>query len=387
MQITTPSSVSARTARRLATAAASIRISLIVLGALALAAMQVAAQDPDGDNDLAILPPPPPVVASTVPANGDQNPYGVAFVGANFPKGGPASAGDLLVSNFNNSVANGNQQGTGTTIVRITPTGALTTFFQGKPGLGLTTALGLLRAGLVVVGNLPTTNGACATASAGSLLVLDKNGNLLQQVSDSSLLNGPWDMAINDEGSKAQLFVSDVLSGEVVRLNVAASAHGLTVQSITRIASGYMHRCDPAALVVGPTGLVYDAKEDVLYVASTEDNAVYAIKGARGTTKNEGKGTLIYRDDAHLHGPLGMAMTPTGHLIVSNSDVINPDPNQPSELVEFTKGGKFVAELSLDPNFGGSFGLAFAAPAGDTVRFAAVDDNVPNITIWSLRLP
>ena len=82
-----------------------------------------------------------------------------------------------------------------------------------------------------------------------------------------------------------------------------------------------------------------------------------------------------------------MAMSPTGHLIVSNSDVINPDPNQPSELVEFTIEGKFVAQLSLDPAFGGSFGLAFAAPHGDSVRFAAVDDNVPNITICKLRLP
>jgi hypothetical protein len=361
-------------------------VGLILAGAL-FCSTPIQAQDPDGDDDLAILPPPPPVVASTVPANGDQNPYGVVFVGKNFPTGGKAKAGDVLVSNFNDSVADGNQQGTGRTIVSINPSGALTTFFQGGPGLGLTTALGLLRAGLVVVGNLPTTNGACATASAGSLLVIDKNGNLLQTLSDSSLLNGPWDMALNDEGSKAQLFVSDVLSGEVVRLDVLVFSNGLTVESITRIASGYSHRCDPSALVVGPTGLVYDAKKDILYVASTEDNAVYSIAGAKCTNKDEGKGTLIYRDDAHLHGPLGMAMAPTGHLIVSNSDVINPDPKQPSELVEFTIDGKFVAELSLDPNFGGSFGLAFAAPVGDSVRFAAVDDNVPNITIWNLRLP
>ncbi|MBV9157506.1 MAG: hypothetical protein JO097_14680, partial [Acidobacteriaceae bacterium] len=344
---------------------------VILLGGLVLASSTAAAQDPDRDDDLAILPPPAPVVASTVPSNGDQNPYGVVFVGKNFAAGGKVKAGDVLVSNFNNSVADKNQQGTGRTIVSITPSGTLTTFFQGGSGLGLTTALGLLKAGLVVVGNLPTTNGACATATAGSLLVIDKNGNQLQQLSDSTLLNGPWDMAVNDEGSRAQLFVSDVFSGEVVRVNVFVSSSGLTVESITRIASGYLHRCDPVALVVGPTGLVYDAKKDVLYVASTEDNAVYSIAGAKCTNRDEGRGTLIYKDDAHLHGPLGMVMTPTGHLIVSNSDVINPDPNQPSELVEFTVEGKFVAELSLDPNFGGAFGLAFAAPHGDSVRFAA----------------
>ncbi len=65
---------------------------------------------------------------STVPANGDLNPYGVAFVPANFPTGGTISQGDILVSNFNNSA---NQQGTGTTIVSLTPRGGESTFFQG----------------------------------------------------------------------------------------------------------------------------------------------------------------------------------------------------------------------------------------------------------------
>jgi hypothetical protein len=43
------------------------------------------------------------LVSSTVPANGDLNPYGVAFVPPGFPAGGPLKPGDVLVSNFNNS--------------------------------------------------------------------------------------------------------------------------------------------------------------------------------------------------------------------------------------------------------------------------------------------
>lgn len=369
-------------------------VTLTSIGAFWLAnAPNAAAQWHDRDRDLdAILPPPAPVIASTVPSNGDQNPYGVVFVGDRFPSGGPLNPGDILVSNFNNagSPPTGNLQGTGRTIVRITPTGTLTTFFQGPTSLGplgLTTALGLLNAGFVIVGNLPTTDGTCATATAGSLLVLDRKGNLVSTLSDSNLLDGPWDMAIHDEGSKAQLFVSDVLSGEVVRVNLRVSSTGVTVESTTRIGSGYMHRCDPVALVVGPTGLVYDAEKDVLYVAATEDNAVFVIWDAKKRTTDAGTGAVIYRDDAHLHGPLAMAMAPNGHLIVSNSDVINPNPEEPSELVEFTKEGRFVAQLSLDPAFGGAFGLAFAKPKNEAVRFAAVDDNVPNITIWNLRLP
>src|SRR5271165_1206475 len=46
----------------------------------------------------------------TVPGNGDVNPYGVAFVPPEFPTGGTINPGDILVSNFNNSM---NFQGTG----------------------------------------------------------------------------------------------------------------------------------------------------------------------------------------------------------------------------------------------------------------------------------
>src|SRR6202008_4098147 len=53
---------------------------------------------------------------NTVPANGDVNPYGVAFVPNGFPRGGVLRGGDIIVSNFNNSA---NLQGTGTTIVRV----------------------------------------------------------------------------------------------------------------------------------------------------------------------------------------------------------------------------------------------------------------------------
>ena len=108
------------------------------------------------DADDAFLPSPVRSV-STVPTNGDVNPYGVAFVPNTFNTGaGPLKHGDILVSNFNNAK---NLQGTGTTIVRISSSGPATTFFAGKAPLGLSTALGTLRAGFVVVGNSPTADG------------------------------------------------------------------------------------------------------------------------------------------------------------------------------------------------------------------------------------
>jgi hypothetical protein len=74
---------------------------------------------------------------STVPANGDVNPYGVAFVPTHLTMG-MLHPGDILVSNFNNSK---NLQGTGTTIVRVPANGKPTLFFQGPSNIGLSTAL------------------------------------------------------------------------------------------------------------------------------------------------------------------------------------------------------------------------------------------------------
>jgi hypothetical protein len=136
------------------------------------------------DNDGRILPF-VPITVSTVPVNGDVNPYGVAFVPNGFLPGGLLNPGDILVSNFNN---NQNLQGTGTTIVKISPNGQQSLFFKGNPPLGLTTALVALKRGFVVVGNLPTADGTAMTAKPGSLLFIDKSGNLAGTYSDPTLL-------------------------------------------------------------------------------------------------------------------------------------------------------------------------------------------------------
>ncbi|HLJ10297.1 MAG TPA: hypothetical protein VKU82_03870 [Planctomycetaceae bacterium] len=258
-----------------------------------------------------------PVTASTIPANGDLNPYGTAFVPQGFVKGGVLQPGDLLVSNFNNS---SNLQGTGTTIVRVTPSGQTSTFFQGQAGLGLTTALGVLKGGFVIVGNVPTTDGTGATAQQGSLLILDKNGHVVETLTNSKLLDGPWDLTVNDNGVFAQVFVSNVLSGTVTRIDMLVLP-GLgkpLVLDETQIASGFTHRTDPAALLLGPTGLAFDAKTDTLFVASTADNEVFAIHNAAFRFSDAGTGKVIYQDSTHLHGPLALVLAPNGDLIVSN---------------------------------------------------------------------
>ena len=333
------------------------------------------------DADDAFLPSPVRSV-STVPMNGDVNPYGVAFVPNSFNTGaGPLKHGDVLVSNFNNKQ---NLQGTGTTIVDISKTGPATVFFAGNAPLGLSTALGTLRAGFVVVGNAPTVDGTSATAMPGSLLVINNQGKLVQTIASADI-QYPWDMALVDGGNWAIAFVANALTGTVSRLDFVVGAAGLQLLSTKVIASGYVHRGDPVTLFVAPTGLVYDARRDVLYVASTGDNAVFAVRHAAERRDDDGMGTIIYQDNVHLHGPLAMTQAPNGHLLVSNNDGINPDANQPSEIVEFTAEGQFVKQLSVDPAQGGAFGLAVRTNE-DTAIFAAVDDNTATLLIWTLNL-
>ncbi|MGH9757581.1 MAG: hypothetical protein ACRD4M_07565, partial [Candidatus Acidiferrales bacterium] len=259
--------------------------------------------DHDGDTDLPVLthlPVTPTLAASTIPPNGDVNPYGVAFVPAGFPGGGPLHPGDILVSNFN---GNANLQGTGTTIVSLDRNGQLAVFFQGQQGLGLSTALGVLKKGYVVVGNLPSANGlgVCTEgtngeemgAEQGSLIILDANGKHVKNLASAKYLNGPWDLTVRDDGDHAHVFVSDAISGKVARIDLRVSAqrkgdkngedNGIVVEGETIIASGYPHRCDPAAFVIGPTGLALDAQKDILYIASTGDNAIYAVHDATDT--------------------------------------------------------------------------------------------------------
>jgi hypothetical protein len=334
-----------------------------------------------GSND-AFLPS-PVRSASTVPSNGDVNPYGVAFIKNNFLTGsGPLQHGDVLVSNFNNKQ---NLQGTGTTIVRIPQSGAPTVFFQGTAPLGFSTGLGTLQYGFVLVANLPTKDGTSATAGRGSLLVINNQGKLIQTFT-SSQINGPWDATVVDNGDLATVYISNALDGTVSRIDFAVSFSGLTKIDHYTIASGYMHQGDPAALFDAPTGLVYDRQTDRLYVASTLDNAVFVVKDASKRTSSAGPGDIVYDDNTHLHGALAMAEAPNGHLLVTNNDVINSDPNQPSEIVEFTKQGEFVKEIPVDPNQGGSFGLAVNKESDDMAVLAAVDDNTASITIWTLPL-
>ncbi len=312
-------------------------------------------------------------VASTVPANGDVNPYGVAVVPAST---GKLVAGHVLVSNFNNGQ---NLQGTGTTVMDIAPDGSVKVFAQINAatlpgscpgGVGLTTALVVLRSGWVVVGSLPTTDGTAATAQAGCLLVLNRNGRVVETLSGSMngvAINGPWDMTAFDGGFFVELFVSNVLNGTVAA-NGNVVHRGTVVRSIlvipegsrpvevlrTVIGSGFAERTDPAALVIGPTGLGL-AENGTLYVADTLGNRIAAIRYAMARLTSAGIGATVTTNGG-LNEPLGLAIAPNGDILTVNAG----DGN----LIEITPGGSQFAPKPIDTSSAGAgtlFGLAVTA--------------------------
>lgn len=313
-------------------------------------------------------------ISSTVPANGDVNPYGVFQVPRSM---GKLEQGSILVSNFNNGA---NLQGTGTTIVQISPTGSFSLFAQISAsalpgncpgGVGLTTALVVLRTGWVIVGSLPTSDGTSATAKAGCLLVLDSDGNVVETITNA-LINGPWDMGVFDDtssnasSSHADLFVTNVLNG-TVRANgnvvhdgtVLRVVLGATptikpwVKSMTVIGSGFSERTDPAALVIGPTGVALSKDKQTLYVADSLNNRIAAISNPISRTNTAHTGTTI-TSGGHLNDPLGMTLAPNGDILTANGN--------DGFLVETTTAGKQIAATLLDntgnpPGSGTLFGL------------------------------
>jgi DNA-binding beta-propeller fold protein YncE len=358
--------------------ARSARLGVMAAGVLLLAGFAASARA-----DRPFIP--KLVNSSTIPANGDLNPYGVAFVPEGFPTGGKIGTGDVLVSNFN---ASSNIQGTGTTIIALSPggelapPGAAATFFTSKLP-GLSTALGVLRRGFVLVGNVPTTNGKFNTIGQGALQVIDRNGKWLQTLTDPVFLDGPWDLALADNGAQAHVFVSNVLNGTVSRLDIDVGAKEITVLKMVTIAHGYTHVPNMAAVVLGPTGLAFDDAHDTLYVASTADNAVYSISHASSRTNAVNRGTLAFAD-SHLRGPLALRFAPNGNLLTANGDAVNADVLHPSEIVEFTKNGKIVREYDVDASQGGAFGIDTFIDSDGAFNYAVVDDVTNSLAVYQL---
>ena len=334
--------------------------------------------------------PPAPATISTIPKLGDMNPYGTAFVPLGYMNRNNFAVpqlhrGDLLVSNFNGA---SNLQGTGRTIVRFDAHGVRSLFYHAAANEGgLTGALQVFSDGIVAVGNMQTVDGTSATVQAGGIQFVSPAGKILNVLTDPAI-SGPWGMAISEHTGFRYIWVSNVLTGTIARLQVnhPVPTGPIHLINITTIASGLAHTPDPAALELGPSGLLYDPATDTLYFANSLQNAVYKLAHASTAGPNEAIPMLVFQDTQHLHGPLDLSFAPNGNLLVANSDGSNVNNNDPSEISEYTPGGKFVTQFSVDPTAGGAFGIAVQT-SGLMSRFAAVDDVQNTVTIFSQVMP
>ncbi len=325
------------------------------------------------------------LLTSTEPDNGDLNPYALITAPAS---AGTIKKGDVLIDNFNNS---GNLQGTGSTIVDYSPaTGQLTTFatipqnLTGCPGgVGLSTAMAMLKSGWVIVGSAPSTDGTTKTLGQGCLIILDSTGKVAGTITGPDI-NDPWgNMAVIDNGGTATLFVSNAGFGigapgqpvqtkaTVLRINLTIPSGKMPqVTSKTVIAAGLPAQADASVFLIGPTGLVL-AKNGDLYISDAIGNRIVSLPDA--ATRTDAATLKEITKDGFLRRPLAMTLTPSGHLLVINGldgNVVEIDPASGKQLgVKLIDGD----EAQTPPGSGDLFGIAMNP---DNQGFYYVEDDV-----------
>jgi hypothetical protein len=333
-------------------------------------------------------------LASTVTDNGDLNPYAVIVAPVS---AGKIAAGDVLVTNFNHV---SNLQGTGTTIVDYRPSTRKATTFATIPqrlpqcpgGIGLGTAMTMLKSGWIIVGSTPSTDGTTRTKGPGCILVIDANGKLATAWAGPNI-NDPWgNMATIDKGSTATLFISmagfgvpgpevrDPKTGYPVTVNKATvlrfelsvpSGKPPVITGETVVADGFGQRADKDAFLIGPTGIVL-GPGNVLYVSDAIGNRIATIPDAATRTTSAGTGQTMTQGGL-LKRPLAMAMAPNGDLLVTNAtngQVVEIDPRSGKQLY-----AQWIDtnQAQSPPGNGDLFGLA-VAPDGS--GFYYVEDDV-----------
>lgn len=333
--------------------------------------------------------------ASTIPDNGDLNPYAVVVAPVS---AGTIRQGDVLIDNFNNL---SNLQGTGTTIVIMDPRTHEVRLFadlskheaECPGGIGLTTAMAMLKSGYVIVGSTPSKNGTVNTMGPGCLIVLDPNGQYVTSWSGPNIA-GPWgNVALRDDGSNPVLFISMAgvnvpglkeidpathfpkvsYQAKVVRFDLTEpSGQPPQITSQTVVAGGFGQRADHSVFLIGPTGLALGA-DDTLYVSDAVGNRITMVPNAVKRTDSAGLGITL-TEGGLLHRPLSLMLTPENHLIALNA--------QNGQVVEIDLAAKKqlfaqwidTNEAQQPPGNGDLFGLALR-PDGKGFYYVQDDMN------------
>jgi hypothetical protein len=335
------------------------------------------------------------LLASTVTDNGDLNPYAIVVAPVS---AGKIKADDVLVDNFNNV---SNLQGTGTTIVDYSPATKKATLFAKLPqempgcpgGVGLSTAMVMLKSGWVIVGSTPSKDGTTRTKGDGCLFVLDPTGNVVATWAGPNI-EDPWgNMAVDDRGTSASLFVSmagfdvpapgtkDPVTGgplvvrkaTVLRIDVTiADGKPPVIEKQTVIASGLPQQADLDNFLFGPTGVAL-GPDGTLYVSNAVESSIVKIPDAIARTTSAGTGTVV-TSKGQIVDPLSLIMAPNGHLLSTNGlngKVVEIDPVSGKQIYAQWLD---VDQAQTPPGNGDLFGIAIK-PDGTGLYYVEDDTN------------
>jgi len=332
-------------------------------------------------------------IGSTVdPTTNENNPYGLAIATAT---GGPITAGDLIVCNFNDSAGT---EGMGTTIVGLHPSpGAAPYRIAQSPSLQGCNALAVLPDGSI----------AAAAWQANQNPLVAPSGTVGTPFSADTFAN-PWGEAyVAASGQNpAALYVSNS-DGSIDRITLNGDAQ----TGFTQIVSGFCHSGAPGG-IYAPAGLTYDSSVDTLYVVDTSSFSVVALTnvsgiGSAGVTVTgqctstaspptpmptfsgpSAASATVIAHGAPLFAPLSAALLADGDLIVENSDVGIPSGQMPNLAVEVSPvlPGGFVGQpvqLDTSGTSGALFGIVATVDSQKNQIIYFNDDNTNSVMVMT----
>jgi hypothetical protein len=324
------------------------------------------------------------VIGSTVdPVNGDQNPYGLIYVNAKPFGGGVIKKGDLVICNFNDKA---NVQGNGTTMEYMTSVPG------SKPQRLLQNTKLKGCASLVING---FGQMFAANSGAKNVLGVSAKAKIFQTLTNKAMVE-PWGTGYATGFGYPPgdaIFVSDASNGKIFRINLGTSNGQPTY---TPVISGFdVNRGAPGS-ILGPSGVQYNQKADILYVVDGVDNTVVAFKHAYNTLNAansvvvqpggltfkgpQAKNAALIFHGKPLNGPVSSTLLPNGNLVVGNT--LNPKGT--NLLVEIASNGKLLATKNVDKGAAGAlFGIVATGSSDATTKIFFNDDNKNNVQMLS----
>jgi hypothetical protein len=322
------------------------------------------------------------VIGSTVdPKNGDQNPYGLVYVSANPFGRSPLKKGDLVVCNFNDK---NNVQGNGTTMeyMASTPGSTPTNFLQSSTIKGCAS---------LVINNF----GSTFTADSAKKNVSEwspKPANLYTFTNHAIVT--PWGTAYAPLGLGYPpgdgVFVGDAFTGGITRINL--NGIGSQPSIVAGVIRGFPVNRGKPGTALGPSGMQYAKKGDILYVVDGQNNTLYAFshayrdlnlpkeimigKDGKTFTGPKAKDARVVYSGSPLNGPISSALLPNGNLVIGNT----LDGSGTNLMVEIDTAGQVLATKNVDQGPGGAiFGMVAIGSNDANTQIFFNDDNANNV--------